>query len=63
MARNPHDIMASGLPRWLTRTRERQLGQVPDSDIADAAGVSRSTVARWRRKLRIPGWCPRAALF
>lgn len=51
-------------PAWLTPARFKRLGTVPDTHIADAAGVHRSTVARWRRKLGIRAWCPgRQGLF
>ena len=56
--RNPHAInRQTGRPRWLTDRRFRRLGTIPDQRIADEAGVSLSTVARWRRKLKVPGYC------
>lgn len=50
-------------PRWLTEKRIAQLGQKPDTKIAESANVHPSTVRRWRRKLRIRAYCPGSSLF
>lgn len=52
-------------PLWMNPTLYRKLGQVPDTHVAELAGVHRSTVARWRRRYGISSWCPgrRKGLF
>lgn len=57
-ARKPAPKTKSERPRWLTEKRAARLGTVPDTRIANEAGVAVSTVRRWRRKLRIPRFCP-----
>lgn len=51
-------------PAWLTGRIFNRFGQVPDTLLAEEAGVHRSTIRRWRRRYRIAAWCPgRAGLF
>lgn len=60
---NRHELKANGRPRWMTDKRFAQLGQVPDTKIAESAGVAVSTVRRWRRRLRVRAWCPGQSLM